>query len=656
MRYLYGQRMMTNGLKRKASLPDASETLRFRDVELNVAAYELRRGGRRVRLERQPMDLLILLVERRGQLVSRNDIVERLWGKDVFVDVETGVHRAILKVRQALRDSPDSPAFVETISGKGYRFIAPVEVVSRPAGEPAASDATAASQPRPTLARATAESALQFPHWGRTHVTVLVGLIGVVLVIVFTLVWRGSAWLTSPVTLAVLPFENLTQRPDSAYLSDGLTEETVASLGQFDPGRLRVVGRTSTMAYKGTTKSLAEIGRELVVDYLVEGSIRAEGDRLRITSKLIRVRDQVQVWSASYDREPTSMLGVQQELSTAIAEQIQRRLSPERVTALAQRQTRNADAYDLYLRGENLSKQRTPTTNRRAIEYYERAIALDPVYALAWSGIARTYSASTINADTAPLEVGPRALDAARQAVRLAPDLAEAQLALGHVSWFGWDWPTAETAFRRAVHLDPSSAQAHYLLGHALSQSRRHDEARPLMARARALDPLDPMMHAMSAQVAFQARDYHAALEHARHATVIDPEFWIGHIGLANAHLQLGRTDVALETLTKVRFPGTGSLALRGYMFAKQGHASEARDVLRALEAVARDKYVPPSRVAMVHAGLGEREAVFDWLEKAYVVRDVNLIFLPVNPIWDPYRTDPRFGALLARCGFTRNE
>ena len=163
-------------------------------------------------------------------------------------------------------------------------------------------------------------------------------------------------------------------------------------------------------------------------------------------------------------------------------------------------------------------------------------------------------------------------------------------------------------------------------------------------------------MHAMSAQVAFQARDYNAALEHARQATVIDPEFWIGHIELANAHLQLGRTDLALQALTKVRHPGTGTLAFRGYLFAKQGQASEARDVLGALEAVARDTYVPPSRVALVYAGLGEREAVLDWLEKAYAARDVNLIFLPVDPKWDPYRTDSRFEALLARCGFTRND
>jgi tetratricopeptide (TPR) repeat protein len=378
---------------------------------------------------------------------------------------------------------------------------------------------------------------------------------------------------------------------------------------------------------------------------------------LRVTSKLIRLPDHVQVWSASYDREPTSMLGVQQELSTAIAEQIRIRVSPQRLTALAQRQTRNADAYDLYLRGVGFSKQRTLSTNQRAIEYYDRAIALDPVYALAWAGIARTYSGSTINADAAPIEVMPRARHAAQQALRLAPDLAEAQLALGHVSWFGWEWPAAEAAFRRAVALDPSSAQAHYLLGHALSQSGRHAEARPFMARARALDPFDPMMHAMSAQVAFQARDFAAALEHARQAIVVDPEFWIGHVELANAHHQLGRTDLALEALAKVRPQGTPSLlAFRGYLLAKQGYANEAREVLSTLEAVGRDRYVSPYQLALVHAGIGERDAVFEWLDKAVAARDIHLIFLPVDPKWDLYRADGRFETVLARCGFTRKE
>src|SRR6266542_161124 len=310
-------------------MSDSGQTFRFRDFELDVAAYELRQHGRPVRLERRGMDLLILLVERRRQLVTRNDIVDRLWGKDVFVDVETGINTVISKVRHALHDSPSVAAFVETVPGRGYRFIADVEVVR-------------AASPQPP----------------------------------------------AHVTLAVLPFENLAADADREYLADGFTEEATTAVGQIDPDHVHVIGRTLMMAYKRTTKSLAEIGRELGATYLIEGSIRAEGSRWRITSKLIRMPDQVQIWSASFDSEPSSMLEFQRELSTAIAEQIRVHLSPERLTALAKRQTANTDAYDFYLRGRYFWNQLTPATNKRAIEYYERAIVLDPKYALAWSGIA----------------------------------------------------------------------------------------------------------------------------------------------------------------------------------------------------------------------------------------------------------------------------
>jgi TolB-like protein/Tfp pilus assembly protein PilF len=583
-------------------MSNSREKFRFGDFELDVAAYEVRRNGRPIRLERQPMDVLIMLVERRGLLVSREDIVDRLWGKDVFVDVETGVHTAIRKIRQALRDSREEPVFVETVTGKGYRFIAAVEAVS--------------AAPDPGLP------------------------------------------LSSRVTLAVLPFENFSGDGDREYLADGLAEETIASVGQIDPEHVSVIGRTSIMVYKRTTKSLAEIGRELGAHYLLESSLRAEGGRLRVTSKLIRARDQVQVWSAVYDREPSSMLELQRELSAAIAEQVRFRLSPDRLSGLVRRQTQNADAYDAYLRGRYFENRRRPDSNERAFQQYEHAIALDPNYALAWSGLALTYSASAMNSDARPLEVWPRARDAAVQAVRANPNLAETQFVVGYVNWlFDWDWKAAEAGFRRAISLDPSNASAHRALGHALSQTGRHSEAESEMRRAREIDPLEAINHALSSQVAFQTREYSAAVEHARRTARVDSEFWIGYMQLGQAYEQLGNTDLALEALTDAaRLSGGNSKAvsLRGYVLAQTGRANEAREVLRRLEALSRERYVPPYAMAIVHAGLGEREAVFDWLDKAYAARDVHLIFLPVDPKWDPYRGDSRFEALLARCGFTR--
>jgi TolB-like protein/DNA-binding winged helix-turn-helix (wHTH) protein len=660
-------------------MSNSRETLRFRDFELDVAAYELRRRGRAIRLERQPMDILIMLVERRGLLVSRSDIVERLWGKDVFVDVETGVHTAIRKIRQALRDSPEDPVFVETISGKGYRFIAPVEVV--PSALPTVTVTSPQSVPGPNQSNGVINALLEVEsadsggssmggvaQLDRTRAVRLktshrVGLgIALCAVAITTALigWRGlgDAAPASRVTLAVLPFENLSGDVDREYLADGLAEETIASVGQVDPEHVGVIGRTSIMTYKHTTKSLADIGRELGADYLVESSIRTEGRSLRVTSKLIRARDQVQIWSASYDREPSSLLGLQQELSTAIAEQVRVRLSPDQLSGLMHRQTQNPEAYDAYLRGRYLENRRTPEATARAIEQYERATALDPDYALAWSGLAFTYVAATLNSDGRPLDVGPRARDAAARAIRANPNLAEAHLAAGYVSYLiDWDWIAAEASFRRMISLDPGYATAHRMLGQVLSHTGRHSDAKAAMQRTRALEPLAALSHALSSQVAFQAREYSTAVEHARKAILIDSTFWIGYMQLGQAYEQMHKPDLALEALSDAaRFSGGNSkaISLRGYILARTGRVNEARQVLTTLNAVASERYVPPYAMALMHAGLGEREAVFEWLEKAYAARDVHLIFLPVDPKWDPYRSDPRFRALLALCGFSR--
>ena len=469
--------------------------------------------------------------------------------------------------------------------------------------------------------------------------------------------WLRGGAVVPPVTLAVLPFANIGSDPEREYLAAGLTEETSASLAQIDPERLIVKGRT--LRYKGTTKTAVEIGQELSVDYLVESTIRAEGGRLRVTATLIRVRDQEHVWSRSYEREPTSLLGLQQELSTAIADQIRVRLSPDHVRGPGGRQTQNADAFDAYLRGRYLESRRTPATNARAIQEYQRAIALDPNYALAWSSLGFTYAASVVNSDARPLEMGPLARDAAAHAVGANPNLAESQAIVGYVNWLlDWHWTAAETALRLAIRLDPGNAPAYRTLGHVLSQSGRHSEAATAMRRTRELEPLEPISYALSAQVAFQAREYPAAVEFARRAVLTDSEFWIGYVELGQAYQRTGETDLALEALTDAaRFSGGNSkaISLRGYILAKSGRANEAREVLRRLEADSGERYVPPYAIALVHAGLGEREPAFEWLDKAYAARDVHLIYLPVDPKWDPYRADTRFNALLARCGFTQN-
>ena len=350
------------------------------------------------------------------------------------------------------------------------------------------------------------------------------------------------------------------------------------------------------------------------------------------------------------------MLGLERELSTAIAEQVRFQLSPDQLAGLNRRQTQNVEAYDQYLRGRQLTSLRTPLGNRQAVAFYERAIALDPDYALAWSALAFTYTASVVNSDAPPLEIWPRARHAIDEALRINPDLPEAQLAAGYMYWLlDWDWKATEVQYRRALSLDSQNALAYRQFGHVLSQMARHGEAEVAMRRARELDPLDATIQGLSSQVSFQARNYPAAVEHAREAIRLDSRLWIGYMQLAQAYEQTGQSELALEVLgDAARLSGGNSkaLSLRGYILARTGRAAEARAVLKALEVTAEHQYVPPFAMALVHAGLNEPDAAFAWLDKAFAAHDMHLIYLTVDPKWDPYRADPRFKALLARCRF----
>jgi TolB-like protein/tetratricopeptide (TPR) repeat protein len=456
--------------------------------------------------------------------------------------------------------------------------------------------------------------------------------------------------------LAVLPFENLPNDPDQEYFADGLTEETISYLGRIDPDGMGVIARTTSMAYKRTRKTIREIGAELNVDYVLESSVRREQTRVRITSQLIRVKDQTHLWASNFDRELTSVLEIQTELGTAIASHVELQLRPGRLRTLQPQPTLNAEAYDLYLRGRYFWNQLSPPTTRRAIEFYTRATELAADYALAWSGLADAYATSPINGDAPPMQVWEKARDAGSRAVEAAPDLAETQTSLGFVKfWLDWKWLAAEAAFRKAVRLNPSYALGHRMLGIILMHLRQHKESLEAAQRARELDPLNAAHQALSSQIAFAAGDYTTAVQLAKRAIAIDPQFWIGYMQLGQAYEQLTEPELALDALTDAaRLSGGNSkaISLRAYILAKQGDSQAAQELLETLEKASQEKFVPPYAAAQVYAGLGHQERALQFLERAFEVHDVHLAFLIFDPKWDGFRADQRFTALLERCNF----
>jgi TolB-like protein/tetratricopeptide (TPR) repeat protein len=570
---------------------------------LDPGAFSLRRDGRLVKIERRPMELLLLLAANSGRLVTRDQIVDRLWGKQIHVEIDMGIHTAIRKLRRALGDSGGC---IETVAGKGYRFTPGLCV---PANAPAPASPAAAPSRR---------------------------------------------------VIAVLPFDILSPSSADAYIADGLTDETIASLGRINPDRLAVIGRMSAIAARGTARTLDAIGRDLGADYVVEGSVRVEGGRLRVTCKLIEAAGQRQIWAQSLDAEPLSLLVFQHDLATTIAAQIHLHLDDGRADTLMRRQTANPAAYDLFLRGRYLLHQHTPATNKQAMVCFQQATAFDPSYALAWAGIAETLASSPINSDLPAGAVAGSARAAAASALAADPDLAEAQTGAGFVQfWLDWHWKLAERSFRSAAAADPNYSTAQRMLGVTLSHLGRHAEARDAFARARGLDPLHALIHALSAFAAFQARDYPAAIGHARQAIVVDPTFWIGHFQLAQILAESGEGDEAIMILEKMRrAPSCNSkvLGLQGYLFAAGGNAEMARARLGDLAERARAGFVPPYACALIHLGLNEPDAAMAALRAALDARDVNLVFLPLDPKWDSMRSDSRFTDLIEQCGFEKTD
>jgi len=643
-----------------------ADVVKFGDgLELDRNSYELRRAGRALKLERIPLDILFLLVERRGQLVTRDDIIGKIWGKDVFVDTDSSINGAIRKIRQVLKDDPENPVFVQTVTGKGYRFIAAVTEAEFPAhksgGKNLESSNTITQEPS-TLLAAGQERRVALTSWPWVA-SLAVLLVVVLAAAIFGLRLRARSQTASEhrVMMAVLPFANLSNDPEQEYFSDGLTEETITDLGELNPERLGVIARTSAAAYKHTNKTIAQIGRELGVDYILEGSVRREGGVARISAQLIRVKDQVHLWAHNYDRETGGLLALQNELGRAIAQQVQVKLAPPSGGGSTNKYAPNPEAYELYLKGRFYLNQRTYAEIDKSTEYFQRCIEKDPGFALGYAGLADSYLANTIRS---PQDFDPKAKAAAARALELDGDLAEAHAALGaEKADFEYDWPGAEREFKRAIELNPNYAEAHfrYALSYLMPQGQS-ENAIAEMKKALQLDPFSPIYNTVFGLTYFYARRYDQAQEQFKKAIDLNANFFVTHYHLAWLYSQSGQYENAISELTKgrllsgddrtVKAAAPDEVALRK-AWAALGARGFWQQLLRSNEKLVGN--IGEFDVPQIYARLGDKQKALESLARNYEERRALGTLLNVDPAFDSLRSDQRFGDLVRRMGLTPN-
>lgn len=608
------------------------------DFELDRRAYQLRRADAPIKLERIPMEILLLLVERRGELVTRGDIAGRVWGRDADVDLDNNINGAIRKIRQALRDDVERPRCLETVTGRGYRFIAPLREAEPVSAEPVA-EPTAPLRPRSRP-------------W-RSGAGIAAGVVLLAAVIVGVVLWssRSAPPAAGRIMLAVLPFRNLTGDPQQEYFSDGFTDEMIARLGTGEPERLGVIAPASVMRYKTGQEPLDRIERELGVQYVLAGSVRRDGDRVRVTAQLIRIRDQTELWAREYDRTVQDLLDIQGEVAGAIAEEIQTRLGATQPSAKApSRLAPPFEAYDAYLRGQYYLNARDLGT---AAGYFEQAVAKDPAYAQAYAALAEVYALEAAYGTRPPAPFDAKARAAALRALDLDSSLAEAHAALALVVQnFDWNWQMAEREFRRAIALNPSYATAHHWYAEHLMWRGRFDEALRESERARRLDPQSLIIAADNGAILYFSRDYDRAIEKLRSVLNLDPQVSRAHL-IVDAYVMRGRfadalADLAQDTSAKL---SAWTLGLRAEVYGHAGQLAQAQHALRGLEDASRRDTVRAWVFVQAYLGMGDKEAALTWLERAYAEHDNSMTALKVDPLLDPLRDDPRFQRLLVRVG-----
>ncbi len=626
-----------------------SRHLEFGAFRVDRDGRTLLRDGEPVPLTPKTFDTLLLLLERRGRLVSKDDLMQALWPDTAVCD--SNLTQTVFMLRKALGESATDARYVVTVPGRGYRFAAEVR-------EGTAVEAASRGSAAPEAAAPRAAP----PAWRRPAASVAVLLLAVLAAghAQWTRATESAPPGSSRAMLAVLPFENLTGDPAQEYFSDGLTEEMISQLGRLDPAHLGVIARASVMHYKHTQAPLGQIARELGVQFLLEGSVRRDGSRVRIAAQLTPAGDEAHLWTREYDRELRDLLSVQADIAREIAVEIQRTVGgtgPAPTPAPAAVSSRACESYDLYLRGRYFWNRRTPEGFRQAVDAFQAAVASDPGCAPAYAGLADTYALMSTYDLVSPSAVMPKARAAALRALQIDDSLAEAHTSLASVAQnFDWDAPTAEREYRRAIQLNPSYATAHHWYAEYLGWRGRFDEALEESERARRLDPLSMIIAADRGVLLYMARQYDRAIAQFQDVAGMDPSFGRAHM-VALPYVETGRFAEALadvegwERTSREPWPW----AMEAYVQARAGHPRRARAAFdEARQRIRGTTLNPAPLYATMYAAMGDTEESLNWLEKAIAARENIALSLEVDPAFDRLRGNPRFQEIVRRVGFER--
>ena len=644
----------------------------FDEFTLDLARGCLLRGGQPVHLRPQSYEVLKYLVENKGRLISKDQLIEEVWEGRAVTDGSLG--KCIEDVREALGE--DARLYIRNVRGRGYIFDPKNDEQETPASELAWSEQIDVlrvlvedyDQEGDGSTSRQAKAASRAPvvptdsrRWFRANAVrlTIAGLLVITVAVgtayYFSSIAPGASGASHLKSLAVLPFKSLGGESSDVYLGLGMADTLIARLSNLK--EIAVRPTSSVMKYADSDKNTNDIGRELNVESVLEGSIHISGGRLRVTVQLVSVRDQTPMWADSFDEQFTDIFTVEDSISQRVAEKLALKLSSDERKALAKHYTEDTEAHLLGLNGRYLLEKRTPEATRKAIAFFEKAIEKDPNYALAYADIAESYFTLSITGNMPPREAFPRVTEAATKSLLIDSQLAEGYHSLGVARFFhDWDWSGAERDFKRALEINPNYALAHELYGHLLSNLGRHEEALAESSRSLELNPLSLISNALRGQMLFFAGRYDDAAAHLQKAIDVEPGFWISHLALGKVYERKKMYPQAIAEFQRaLELSGAPEpKSLLGYTYAVAGKPAEARRLLDDLKQMSARQYVAPKHIALVYAGLRKEDEMFKWLEKAYEDRDISLAFIKVEPRWDEYRAEPRFADLLRRVGFTQ--